>query len=230
MALSNRQPRRILPIASDGWRFIGILLIPTVLFAVFGWWITAGFFLLLTLAVGSFFRDPERAVPRKPGLILSPADGKIIYVDEVEVPVGDGEVRRLRRVGIFLSVFNNHVQRAPTYGAVASVSYHPGKFINALSDKASDENEHNLIWFDTPLGPVGVKQIAGIIARRVLCWVRKGDHMLAGQRIGLIRFGSRAEAFFPLEAVVKAKPGEKACGGLTILAEMPAGAVEDGEA
>lgn len=222
--------RRILPIAGDGWRFILPCVALALLFAVVGLMWVAGFFAILTLAVAGFFRDPERAVPRKPGLILSPADGKVIYIDEVDVATGDGETRRLRRVGIFLTVFNVHVQRAPTYGAVRRVEYHPGKFINAISDKASEENEHNMIWFDCPVGPVGVKQIAGVIARRVLCWVGEGDHVLAGDRIGLIRFGSRAEVFFPPQAHVCARVGEWVRGGLSVMGEMPLGeGTTDGE-
>jgi phosphatidylserine decarboxylase len=172
-------------------------------------------------AVAMFFRDPERRIPRRPGLILSPADGKVISIEEIEVEPEAGRRERLRCVRIFLSIFNAHVQRAPAEGAIATVKYVRGKFLNALDDKSSDENEHNMVWMRGRPGAIGVKQIAGIIARRVVCTCRSGQHVAAGQRIGLIRFGSRAEAYFPLDAVVKARVGQKVKAGLSVLAVAP---------
>ncbi|HUT26300.1 MAG TPA: phosphatidylserine decarboxylase [Sumerlaeia bacterium] len=211
--------RQAAPIARDGWRFILPPLGLSLVCGALGWVPAAAVLLLLAAVVALFFRDPERRPPRQPGLLLSPADGKVISIDEVDVETGDGRRERLRRVGIFLSIFNAHIQRSPTYGTVVSVEHNPGRFINALKDKASEENEHNMIWMRTRIGAVGVKQIAGVIARRVVCYSRPNDHLLAGQRLGLIRFGSRAEAYFPLEARVRIEVGRKVKAGLSILAE-----------
>lgn len=212
---------RLIPMAREGWRFViptlGLMLICMVL----EWWGAAAFFLVLMLACGAFFRDPHRPVPIRPGLILSPADGKVISVAEVEIETVGGKRERLRRVGVFLSIFDVHIQRAPAFGTILSVRHTPGKFLNALNDKASEENENNLIWMETTMGTVGVRQIAGIIARRVVCKCRPRQHVLAGERIGLIRFGSRTEAYFPLQARVLTRVGRKVQAGLSILAEMP---------
>ncbi|NQU42432.1 phosphatidylserine decarboxylase family protein, partial [bacterium] len=186
-----------------------------------GWGFIGFIFLILFGFVTSFFRDPDRPIPSDPRLVLCPADGKVVGVDEVEIEMGEGGRARLRRVSFFLSIFNNHIQRAPRRGVVKSIRYTPGKFINAMSDKSSDENENNLIWFESEEQPFGVKQIAGLIARRVVCSVRTGQKVAAGQRIGLIRFGSRVEAFFPLDARVQVQIGQTVKGGISILAHMP---------
>jgi phosphatidylserine decarboxylase len=222
MPRRKTEPFRLIPIVRDGWRFIIPVFGLTLICLVLGWEIAAALFLAVTLFCAYFFRDPDRPVPIRPGLILSPADGKVISIDEVEIETVDGKRERLRRVGIFLSIFNVHVQRAPSFGTILSTHYTPGKFLNALNDKASEENENNMIWMETAMGTVGVRQIAGIIARRVVCRCRPRQNVLAGQRIGLIRFGSRAEAYFPLEARVLTRVGRNVQAGLSILAEMPA--------
>ena len=218
-AQENR--RRVVPMARDGWRFVLPLVGATlVCFVLLLPWV-ALVCLVLAFGVGWFFRDPERRVPKAPGLVLAPADGRVACVDELEVEVADGERVRLRRVGIVLSIFNAHIQRAPSYCLVRSVQYNPGKFLNAFNDKSSKENENNTIWMHGEAGVLGVKQIAGLVARRVVCWCRPGEHLVSGQRLGLIRFGSRTEAYFPLEARVRVSVGDKVKAGLSVLAEWP---------
>ena len=208
-------------IARDGWRFILPVTALALISFVLSWEVLGGVLLACALATAGFFRDPERAVPGLPGAILAPADGKVIAIDEAVMETAPGRREAVRRVRIFLSIFNVHVQRAPTAGTVSSVEYVPGKFLNALNDRSSDENEHNMIWMQSGSGPIGVRQIAGVIARRVLCTCRPGQRVARGQRIGLIRFGSRTEAYFPLAAQVRARVGDKVGAGLSILAVCP---------
>lgn len=208
-------------IAKAGWAFIMTAVCVCLLCLLFGLKCLATLSFLFALSCIGFFRDPERDIPQGEGLILAPADGKVTSIEEVTLETAPGVRERFRRVAIFLSVFNVHVQRAPFAGTVESVKYFQGKFINALHEKSSDLNEHNMIWTRTSIGPVGVKQIAGLIARRIVCYTRPGDTVRAGERIGLIRFGSRTDAFFPLEAEVVVRVGDPVNGGLTILAQMP---------
>jgi phosphatidylserine decarboxylase len=226
MADPKHPGRRIVPIARDGWRFVAPVVALGLAALVFELVWAALVFLALALAIGSFFRDPERRVPRDPEYLLSPADGRVVGIEEMEVPGPEGEPVRVRRVGIVLSIFNAHVQRAPTYCTVASVRYNPGKFINAFNDKSSDENENNMIWMQSGAGPIGVRQIAGLVARRVLCWCEPGEHLMMGQRIGLIRFGSRTEAFLPLEVEIEVRVGQKVKAGLSILGRLSSEPVE----
>ena len=219
MVRSRRARYRIVPIARDGWRFTLPFLVLVLLFALIGLIKTAIFFLVVGAGIAAFFRDPDRAIPRDPSLILSPADGKVTMIDEVEVEIEKDRVERLRRVSIFLSIFNVHINRAPAYGTVISVKHTPGKYLNAMNDRSSEENESNMIWMKSNLGPLGIKQISGVIARRIVCYCRKGEHVLAGQRIGLIRFGSRTNAYFPLDATLRVSVGQKVHAGLTVLAE-----------
>ncbi|MBN1867468.1 phosphatidylserine decarboxylase family protein [Candidatus Sumerlaeota bacterium] len=211
---------RIFPVARDGWRFILPPLILALILAVMAFLKTALVLLVVAGIVAMFFRDPERRVPRQPGLILSPADGTVTSIEEVEIETAPGQVERLRCISIFLSVLNAHIQRAPTYGTIASVTYRPGKFMNAMNGESSDENEHNMVWMRSGLGTLGVKQIAGMIARRVVCHCHPGEHVLAGQRIGLIRFGSRTNLYFSLDASVRTSVGRPVKAGLSVLAEM----------
>jgi len=219
---SKTQNRQIIPIARDAWRFLLPLIAAVLIFWILSWQVLAVLALLLAIFVAFFFRDPERLAPDRPDLILSPADGKVTSISEVEMEPEPGLRQRMVRVQIFLSVFNAHIQRSPTDGVVESVKYNPGKFLNALNDKASEDNENNMIWLRGPMGMVGVKQIAGIIARRVVCTCRPGQRLAAGERIGLIRFGSRAEVYFSPRARVQAFAGQRVKAGLTIMAVMPA--------
>ena len=164
-----------------------------------------------------FFRDPERNIPDGEGLIVSPADGTVVGVDEVpQAPFLDGPAKR---VSIFLSVFNVHINRSPIGGRVSYRHYNPGKFLPANCDKASLDNEQNAIGIDDNGYRVLVRQIAGIIARRILCWVNPGDTVARGERFGLIRFGSRTEILMPPNAVVLVKTGDKVKGGETVIAK-----------
>jgi len=208
-----------LPVAADGWRFILPLVAVAVILAVVGWWVTALVFGGAALFVLYFFRDPERKPPRIEGAIVSAADGKVTAIEEVEHPAFPGG--RARRISVFLSIFNVHVNRSPVEARVESVEYRPGRFRNAMVEAAARENERNRIFFRNGAFGVMVDQIAGIIARRVICFCRGGDTVALGQRIGLIRFGSRTDTYLPLEAEVRVKKGMNVRGGETVLAIMP---------
>jgi len=161
-----------------------------------------------------FFRDPERAIPQDPGAVVSPGDGAV--TDVSPVTVGD---EKLTRLSIFLSVFNVHVNRSPIAGKIASVEYRPGKFYAAMRKRASEQNEMNVITVATPRGNIVFKQIAGAIARRVLCWKGVGDRVGLGERVGMIRFGSRVDLWLPKDAEILVRRGQKVAGGSSILAK-----------
>ncbi|MBI1291965.1 phosphatidylserine decarboxylase family protein [bacterium] len=165
-----------------------------------------------------FFRDPSRKTPGIPNSICSPADGKVVSV--VEVPCDDMPEGRALRVAIFLNIFNVHVQRIPVSGQIYRVDRRPGKYMNALNEKCSEENEAVTIWIRSLYGAVGVRQIAGAIARRIVCGIERDDRVVRGDRYGLIQFGSRVELFLPLTANVKVTPGQKVVGGETCLAVL----------
>jgi phosphatidylserine decarboxylase len=179
-----------------------------------GWKWAAGILIFFGLFVFYFFRDPERTIPSDPGAIVSPADGRVVeIVDELF----DGNPGH--RISIFLSIWDVHVQRAPSAGRVADVVYRPGRFYAALFSAASRENEQNVIYLNTPSGPLVFKQIAGAIARRVICWKREGEVVALGERVGLIRFGSRVDIWLPPQAQVVVGRGQKVKGGESILAK-----------
>jgi phosphatidylserine decarboxylase len=209
-----------IPVAKEGLPFILPLLGISAfcwLLGVFGW---ASFFSLFTLFVISFFRDPERTIPAGDKAILSPADGKVIRIESCT------EERFLKgpaiKVSIFMSVFNVHVNRIPLSGRIAEVAYRPGKFVSANLDKASATNEQNALLLEAAGGTkLLFVQIAGLIARRIVCWVRKGDLVERGRRFGLIRFGSRMDVYLPPNVQIKARLGQKAYGGQTILGYFP---------
>jgi phosphatidylserine decarboxylase len=169
---------------------------------------------LLLLFVLNFFRDPERAIPNEEGVIVSPGDGKVVEIIEEKDALLD---EPYRRISIFLNVFNVHVQRTPVGGRIERVQYNKGKFLNAASHKASLDNEQNSMIIHTGKDKVLVKQIAGLIARRIVCWAKEGDNYSLGQRFGLIRFGSRVDLFLPLSAEVKVSLGDHVTGGSTII-------------
>ena len=200
-----------LPVASEGLPFIVPLAAATVASLLLGWELAGGIGVVLTGAVSCFFRDPERAVPQTPGAVVSPADGRVHEID-----TEDGH----RRISIFLSVTDVHVNRAPYAGKVTEVIYKPGRFVPAYRAAASRENESNRLTLDSPHAVVAVKQIAGILARRIVCRARPGDMLERGQRYGLIRFGSRTDLFLPADADVVARVGDKVRGGETILAYL----------
>jgi phosphatidylserine decarboxylase len=203
-----------IPIVADGYRFIIPLAIITVGLALSPLVWLAGVSGLLLLFVLNFFRDPDRDIPNEEGVIVSPGDGKIVEIIEEKDPMLD---EPYRRVSIFLNVFNVHVQRIPVGGRIGQVKYNKGKFLNAASHKASLENEQNAMIIDTGKQKVLVKQIAGLIARRIVCWAKEGDNYSLGQRYGLIRFGSRVDLFLPLSAEVKVSLGDHVSGGSSII-------------
>ena len=170
----------------------------------------------LTIAVASFFRDPRRVIQPDPRHLLSPADGKVVGI----VPDPEGRPG-WRRVSIFLSVLNVHVNRSPADARVAAVKYTPGSFLPAFREKASEANEQNLITLDTDRGALAVKQIAGLIARRIRCWKKPGDRVAQGEKIGFITFGSRVDLYVPQDADIKVSLGQSVRGGTTVVAVYP---------
>ena len=164
----------------------------------------------------NFFRDPKRIIPKQKNLILSPADGKIIKIDEVDNPNGDG---RLKKISIFLSVFNVHINRMPVDGKFIDVKYVKGSFLAAFDHRASDNNERMEITMQTEFGIIKVKQIAGLVARRILCYANIGEKMEAGGRLGFIRFGSRTDIILPANINLQIELDQKVIGGETIIGE-----------
>jgi phosphatidylserine decarboxylase len=211
-------------IVKDVWKFVIPLLILAVILFFF-WKIGSLFLLGLTSFILFFFRDPERKVPQGEDLILSPADGKVIDISEVEEE--NFLHSRVKVVRIFMSIFNVHVQRSPVKGKVEWIKYKPGKFMAAYTEKASEGNESNLIGIRKSNKPnsnrqrIIVKQIAGSVARRICCWCKEGNNLVAGQRIGMVRFGSRADVYLPQEVEIKVKKGDRVVGGETLLGKFP---------
>ncbi|MCL6481673.1 MAG: phosphatidylserine decarboxylase family protein [Firmicutes bacterium] len=197
----------------EGYRFA----LPPILLGLLA--LTAGWSGIGTalLAVGGFvlffFRDPARRIPDDPMAIVAPADGRVMEIVEE-----DEQGRPGRRMSIFLSIFDVHVNRVPYAGRIVRIQYRPGKFLNAMRARASLENEQNLVLLETPQGPVVVKQIAGFLARRVRCWKREGDRVQTGEKLGMIRFGSRVDLWLPAGARFTVRPGEHVHGGATIVA------------
>ena len=209
----NQYPHPI--IAREGWPFLAISLILAI--AGTAWCAIWSIPLwIIALFVLQFFRDPARAVPQDAGAVLSPADGRIVAVERVNDPYVQ---REAIKVSVFMNVFNVHSNRSPVDGAVQQVWYFPGKFVNADLDKASTENERNAVWLKTANGTdITSVQVAGLIARRILCYVKAGDMLARGQRYGFIRFGSRVDVSLPLDASVKVSIGDKVSATSTILA------------
>lgn len=179
--------------------------------------------LIFTFFCLYFFRDPERVPPPRPGVFLAPADGLVVSIEPAIPPPELGLTSAPRiRVAIFLSVLDVHVNRSPVTGIVEKIVYHPGLFLNAADDKASDENERNALLLRLPTGDeVAVVQIAGLIARRILCEVREGQALAAGERFGIIRFGSRTDLYLPEGCVPLVAIGQRMIGGETVIAELP---------
>ena len=211
------------PIRREGYPFIAAFFFVAVillwLFAPLGW-----LGLAVTAWCAYFFRDPKRITPIDPTLVVSPADGKVaaigIATPPTELGLGAGP---WRRVSVFMNVFNVHVNRSPATGRVTRIAYRPGKFINAELDKASEDNERNGIVIESPNGPIGVVQIAGLVARRIACFVHEGTELAAGERIGLIRFGSRLDVYLPQAASVLVGEGQTAIAGETVIARFGTG-------
>ncbi len=207
-----------IPVAAEGWPFILPLAAVMVLCFVFGWKNTSYVFFVLTLFVLFFFRDPERAVPEGKGVVVSPADGKVIVIKDIYEP--DYLKQDVKQISIFLSVFNVHVNRAPIGGTVETVKYNPGKFLVASLDKASLDNEQTAMVISNGRNKVLVKQIAGLIARRIVCYAKSGDLLKAGERYGLIRFGSRVDLFLPKNTDLMVKVGDRIKGSRDVIGVM----------
>ncbi len=215
----NRQSSKI-PIAREGVPFIAPLLAISILLWILHLPFLAGVFFLLALFVLYFFRDPERSIPPGEEAVLSPADGTVIQVRPCR------EERFLKgpalQISVFMSLFNVHVNRNPLSGRIADTAYSPGRFLRANLDQASSTNEQNALLIETVKGTrIVVVQVAGLIARRIVCWVRKGDCVERGRRFGLIRFGSRLDVYLPETARVQVQPGQKTTAGQTILGILP---------
>src|SRR5512143_3397189 len=204
-----------IPVAAEGWPFIIPLALVTALLFALGWRNTGAVLLVLTLFVLFFFRDPERAVPQGEGVVVSPADGKVIVIKDIYEP--DYLKQDVKQISIFLSVFNVHVNRSPIGGTVETVKYNPGKFHVASVDKASLDNEQTAMVIANGKHKVLVKQIAGLIARRIVCYAKPGDTIKTGERFGLIRFGSRVDIVLPKEAELKVKVGDRIKGARDII-------------
>ncbi len=193
------------------------------------WWL-AWLGLLFTLFCLYFFRDPERVPPGRPGLLLAPADGRVVSVTAAAAPaeLGLGTAPRWR-VGIFLSLFDVHVNRVPADGTVTRIAYRHGRFVNASLDKASTENERNALAIRLTDGrEIGVVQIAGLVARRIVCSVREGDAVHAGDRLGIIRFGSRTDLYLPEGVRPLVAEGQTMIGGETVIADLSSGSAPGG--
>jgi phosphatidylserine decarboxylase len=205
-------------IAREGWPFLAIAVVVSIIVTAVGggWWGLP--FWLVSLFVLQFFRDPPRHAPVGEGLVLSPADGRIVAVEETDDPWLQ---RRALKISVFMNVFNVHSNRAPVDGEVKGLWYNPGKFVNADLDKASTENERNALWFQTRDGKdVTCVQVAGLIARRILCYATIGDCFSRGQRYGFIRFGSRLDVYLPTDAKPRVALGDKVYASSDVLAQL----------
>jgi phosphatidylserine decarboxylase len=213
---------QFVPIHREGYPFIGAFAALTVILFLLS--APLGYLgLLLTGWCTYFFRDPPRVTPLRAGAVISPADGTVSSVAAAVPPLElDLGVRPLPRVSIFMSVFDCHVNRTPVTGRIERIVYRPGKFLNADLDKASEDNERNGFMIATAEARIGVVQIAGLIARRIVCFVREGEQLGAGERIGLIRFGSRVDVYLPEGSRILAAEGQTAIAGETVIAEMDA--------
>lgn len=216
-AISAYKPRpRQFIIAREGFPFIGIAAGLTIFAWVLGFTVLSFIFLLLTLFVGFFFRNPERVAPEGDNLVIAPADGRVLGVDSDVLSPHLG--KNSTKVSIFMSVMNVHINRFPASAKVRDIFYHPGKFFVASLDKASAHNERNVMVLEDERGrEIVMVQIAGLVARRIVCYLKKGDVLEAGDRYGLIRFGSRVDLYFSSEIDIQVKAGDKVRSGETVL-------------
>jgi phosphatidylserine decarboxylase len=205
------------PLAREGLPFVLVGTTGTLLLAYWQMPFAAILGGILTFFTACFFRDPERKIPGQPNAVLAPADGKILKIEQLPSennPLG----QRAIKISIFMSVFNVHVNRIPAGGHIRQITYRPGKFFSANRDKASVYNESNSITLETSnRRRIVLVQIAGFVARRIVCWIEEGDQLEAGQRVGLIRFGSRADVYLPFDMQVAARPGQKVKAGQTVV-------------
>lgn len=207
-------------ITPEGWPIIGLTAFSSLIFALFGCWPMALVFLVLVWFSCHFFRDPERVTPQAEGLVICPADGRVIRIDKRSDPIS-GEMRTC--VCVFMNVFSVHVNRAPVAGTVTAIDYHAGSFVNAAWDKAATDNERCAYAMCTAEGEsFTFVQIAGLIARRIVCRVAIGDTLTRGERFGMIRFGSRVDLYMPADYSPSVSIGEQVFAGQSILARKAA--------
>jgi phosphatidylserine decarboxylase len=205
-----------IPIAREGWPFVAVPLVAAAVLALLGKRRAAAVVALPGLASAGFFRDPERRIPAVPGAVLAPADGRVMGVARVE----DRWVGPATRVSIFLSPLDVHVNRAPIGGIVRDVEYVPGRFLAAYRPEASEDNERCTLDLEGDAMRVSVRQIAGVVARRIVCRAQPGDKLAAGERYGLIRFGSRTDLIVPRAAQLRVDVGDRVTGGESIMAML----------
>lgn len=204
-------------IAREGWPFLAIAVVVALVVTFWSPGVSVIFW-LLALFVLQFFRDPAREAPDGEANVLSPADGRIVAVEETHDPYAN---REALKISVFMNVFNVHSNRSPVNGTVESIAYFPGKFFNAALDKASLENERNAMVLKTDGGQtVTAVQVAGLVAKRILCYAKEGDRLYSGQRYGFIRFGSRVDVYLPLGARPRVAIGDKVSATSTVLAEL----------
>lgn len=205
-------------IAREGWPFLAIVAILALALQSFGLTFLSVLAWILFIFVLQFFRDPPRYIPAQKNAVVSPADGRIVAVERVEDPYAQ---REALKISVFMNVFNVHSNRIPIGGEIKSVDYFPGLFVNADLDKASTQNERNAIVIHTESGAtVTAVQVAGLIARRILCYVKPSETVEKGQRYGFIRFGSRVDVYLPTDSVPKVAIGDKVSASSTVLAEL----------
>ena len=225
MSIINSIRQSLVPIHRTGYAFIAGFFALTV---VLGWiWSPLYYIgLVLTAWCAYFFRDPERVTPVNDDLVISPADGVVSHITRLSPPLeldmGEGQ---MLRISVFMNVFNCHVNRIPLRGKILRIVHRAGSFLSAELDKASSENERNSLVLDTPHGEIAVVQIAGLVARRIICWAGKGEEMGAGERFGLIRFGSRVDVYLPAGSVPRVAIGQTMIAGETILAAFDSDAI-----
>jgi phosphatidylserine decarboxylase len=220
MSIVDSIRKQLVPIHPEGYRFIGGLALASLI--LFWLWTPLGWIgALLTLWCVYFFRDPPRVTPIRDGLVVAPADGRVSRVTNAVPPAElDLGTAPLPRISVFMSVFDCHVNRSPVSGRIEKMVYRTGTFINADLDKASEDNERNAFVIATPAARIGVVQIAGLVARRIVQFVSEGQAISAGQRIGMIRFGSRVDVYLPLGTQPLAAEGQTALAGETIFADL----------
>lgn len=212
-----------IPIVREGIPFLGVSLLAAIAFAIGGIWPLSFFFFLVSAYIVYFFRNPERLPPVGAGIVAAPADGRIVFAGMAQ----ESEFlnTEMQKVSIFMSLFDVHVNRAPIDGIIKNMKYHRGSFLAASEDRASEENERNSMLIEVEQGneKLVLVQVAGLVARRIICYPVTGAFILRGQRIGLIRFGSRCDVYFPKSARIDVKLGDRVVGGETILGVLQEG-------
>lgn len=220
MSLADSIRRTIVPVHPAGYPFIAIFAVASVLLGLL-WTPLFWIGMVLTAWCAYFFRDPERVTPLDDTLVISPADGRVSAI-EMAIPPAEldlGQQPRLR-ISVFMDVFSCHVNRSPMRGRIRRIAYRPGKFLNAELDKASEDNERNSFVLDSPAGEIAFVQIAGLVARRIVCFIAEDSEIEAGERFGLIRFGSRVDVYLPGNASLRCAVGQTAIAGETVLAVL----------